>query len=411
MQFNPACLHGPNILGTSVPVDFTNTQGYSEGPPSPWHSGLNMPLYGIYNASYALAPDATQVNESKKNSNKRSPPTPTKDEHNSEEVPRAPADDKFQGLDDEQKQKRQRRLMKNREAAQQFRQRQKEYIQNLEQRVTELNTHVSDSHKHIEMLTAENRLLRDQLVYLYNVMRQNLSVSTPMLAPSFPVPPQSVPPSPAVPPTPPPSPCSPYVGANTPIPIPTSALTPPQQMIDLSSLGFKGYTLPDGTIAYDVYKVNPNSLQNVPQTAMNQNAAQHVPVQNNQPTHAYFHRINQNPANQTSTNQITAPHNHATIRHNNTDHATPISQPVPQVHNMPQLHSMPVQAQTPILQASPEITPGTPPGFNQIGELGSMKLDLETTLLLSRMGGSKPSEVNEAQTVPVFVKAEGSTPQ
>lgn len=75
------------------------------------------------------------------------------------------------------------RLLKNREAAQQFRQRQKEYIQNLERKVADLNNVVQENHKHIELINTENRLLRDQLVYLYNVMRQNLSLS-----PTSPVP-------------------------------------------------------------------------------------------------------------------------------------------------------------------------------------------------------------------------------
>lgn len=412
MQFNPACLSGSGNMSTNTATvsttsaEFANNPNpptaYPDGPPqpgNPWaqqSSVLGLPVYGIYNASLIPVPEAVPNQASdnapaiaKKKSAKRSP----QQKNDNMVIDDAKAEDKFQGLDEEQKLKRQRRLIKNREAAQQFRQRQKEYIQNLERRVTELNTHVGETHKHIELLTAENRLLRDQLVYLYNVMRQNLSLTT---TPS-PLSPtassssafasamqSSVPPSPSIPPTPPPSPIAPFP-PNMSVPATsamTAALSSPSQMIDLSMLGFKGYNMmSDGSISYDVMKTTAQGMaQNIPQ-----NMPQGLPQQNLPQQQHNINNLTQNLAQNLQTLQ--------------------------NIQNMNQsaqhLGQMTLNTPTSSAQNSPVPTPtSSPPNLSSIPDLGTLKLDLDNAMLLGRY--SKASDPNEAQTVPVFVKSEGT---
>lgn len=404
MQFNPACLQGGVNMTTNTatvattPAEFANNPNppaaYPDGPPqngNPWgqqSSVLGLPVYGIYNASLIPVPEAVPNQASdnapaKKKSAKRSPQQKSDNMVLDES---AKAEDKFQGLDEEQKLKRQRRLIKNREAAQQFRQRQKEYIQNLERRVTELNSHVGETHKHIELLTAENRLLRDQLVYLYNVMRQNLSLTSPSpLSPtaSSPSPftsqlPSSVPPSPSIPPTPPPSPISPFSG-NMSLPASNamaSALSSPTQMIDLSMLGFKGYNMmSDGSISYEMLKTATTAQ------GMNTQIPQNIPLQ-------HMQNIPQNLTHSLAQNL----------------------QALQNIQNMnqsaQQLQQMTLATPTSSAQNSPVPTPTSPtPQLSNI-DLGTLKLDMDNAMLLSRY--SKVSDPNEAQTVPVFVKSEGT---
>lgn len=251
MQFNPACLSSNGtITGQSInsspntpqtpQAEYVNNNvtAYSDCPVPQWpNSVISLPVFGIYNSSLIAVPEAGAPSNQANNdtaalAKKKIPKRVTQGGKSGDD---AKTDDKNQGLDEEQRLKRQRRLIKNREAAQQFRQRQKEYIQNLERRVGELNTHVGETHKHIELLTAENRLLRDQLVYLYNVMRQNLSLTTTNAAPS----PFASIPNPVPSPTPPP---------------PPPAATQQQQLnglIDLSLLGFKGLGLMDSNVPFE----------------------------------------------------------------------------------------------------------------------------------------------------------------
>jgi len=261
MQFNPACLSGTTTnsnvnCGQSQGTEYiptnnlptNNLPNYSEPPGT--HNGWpniysSLPFYGIYNSSLVAVPTSTEAPQvsnipvlspnidinKKKVALKRS---------SSQSDILSGENDKTQSLDEEQKMKRQRRLLKNREAAQQFRQRQKEYIQNLERKVTELNTHVGETHKHIELLSTENRLLRDQLVYLYNVMRQNLTLSPTSpsgSSSSFPI---SISPSTA-----------------PPMPAPSAA-------IDLGLLGFKGFGILDNVTGYE------EMLKNASNPAMQQ---------------------------------------------------------------------------------------------------------------------------------------------
>eukprot|EP01112_Ceratiomyxa_fruticulosa_P011001 TRINITY_DN2949_c0_g1_i1.p1 TRINITY_DN2949_c0_g1~~TRINITY_DN2949_c0_g1_i1.p1 ORF type:complete len:484 (-),score=122.44 TRINITY_DN2949_c0_g1_i1:383-1834(-) len=72
--------------------------------------------------------------------------------------------------------KRNRRLQKNRQAAQQFRARQKAHIQETEERVEQLKINNSESTALLEILEAENRLLKEQLNYLHNFISSAVSI-------------------------------------------------------------------------------------------------------------------------------------------------------------------------------------------------------------------------------------------
>lgn len=84
-----------------------------------------------------------------------------------------------QSTEDEKTMKRQRRLVKNREAAQLFRQRQKAYIQDLEKKVQDLGATNNDYRARVELLNSENKLIKEQLLYLRNFVTQAVSHSFP----------------------------------------------------------------------------------------------------------------------------------------------------------------------------------------------------------------------------------------
>lgn len=73
--------------------------------------------------------------------------------------------------------KRQMRLVKNRQAAQQFRKRQKLYIQDLERRCTTLTAQNASYAAKVELLSTENRLVKEQLEYLRSFVSQAVQVS------------------------------------------------------------------------------------------------------------------------------------------------------------------------------------------------------------------------------------------
>jgi hypothetical protein len=73
--------------------------------------------------------------------------------------------------------KRQMRLVKNRQAAQQFRKRQKLYIQDLEKRCTTLTAQNASYAAKVELLSTENRLVKEQLEYLRSFVSQAVQVS------------------------------------------------------------------------------------------------------------------------------------------------------------------------------------------------------------------------------------------
>jgi len=82
-------------------------------------------------------------------------------------------------VEDIKQEKRMKRLAKNREAAQLFRQRQKDYIATLERKANELTSANTEASARVELLSSENKLMREQLVYLRNFMRQAVSFSFP----------------------------------------------------------------------------------------------------------------------------------------------------------------------------------------------------------------------------------------
>eukprot|EP01113_Clastostelium_recurvatum_P020426 TRINITY_DN2421_c0_g1_i2.p1 TRINITY_DN2421_c0_g1~~TRINITY_DN2421_c0_g1_i2.p1 ORF type:complete len:381 (+),score=112.70 TRINITY_DN2421_c0_g1_i2:120-1262(+) len=88
-------------------------------------------------------------------------------------------DESALSVEDRKQLKKQRRLVKNREAAQLFRQRQKEYIVNLERRAAELTQANHEASARVELLASENKLMKEQLVYLRNFMKQAVSFSFP----------------------------------------------------------------------------------------------------------------------------------------------------------------------------------------------------------------------------------------
>eukprot|EP01119_Soliformovum_irregulare_P008613 TRINITY_DN21718_c0_g1_i1.p1 TRINITY_DN21718_c0_g1~~TRINITY_DN21718_c0_g1_i1.p1 ORF type:complete len:275 (-),score=61.96 TRINITY_DN21718_c0_g1_i1:31-762(-) len=72
------------------------------------------------------------------------------------------------------------RLIKNREAAQLFRQRQKAYIQDLETKVNTVTTENADNKAKLELLRSENKLIKEQLAYLRNFISQAIAFSYPL---------------------------------------------------------------------------------------------------------------------------------------------------------------------------------------------------------------------------------------
>jgi hypothetical protein len=84
-------------------------------------------------------------------------------------------------------------LSRNREAAQLFRQRQKAYLQELEENVTEIAIENSEMKAKAELLRSENKLVRDQLDYLRNIIAEGIaySVGGPGASPTDPQPPSS----------------------------------------------------------------------------------------------------------------------------------------------------------------------------------------------------------------------------
>jgi len=119
-------------------------------------------------------------------------PTRTKKKKSSENLDSIPLDDASESVDDDMGEngdgsnrdaKRQMRLVKNRQAAQQFRKRQKQYIQDLEKRCSSLTAQNASYAAKLELLITENRLVKEQLEYLRSFVNQAVQVSlTPAAA-------------------------------------------------------------------------------------------------------------------------------------------------------------------------------------------------------------------------------------
>jgi len=74
--------------------------------------------------------------------------------------------------------KRQRRLIKNRESAQASRQRKKNYMETLEQQVANLNGENNRLREHITALSTENKSLKDEVIYLHDMIKKTPGLST-----------------------------------------------------------------------------------------------------------------------------------------------------------------------------------------------------------------------------------------
>ncbi len=72
-----------------------------------------------------------------------------------------------------------RRLLKNRKAAQQFRKRQKNHIIELEDKVDTLTGENSQLNAQLDLLAAENKLIREQLDYMRNFVLNALQFTLP----------------------------------------------------------------------------------------------------------------------------------------------------------------------------------------------------------------------------------------
>jgi len=91
-------------------------------------------------------------------------------------VPEEPPKERREG---DQENKRQKRRVKNREAAQLFRQRQKQHIRDLEEEVRNINNRNTDLNTQLEVLRAENTLVKEQLRYLRCFVTEGLKFAFP----------------------------------------------------------------------------------------------------------------------------------------------------------------------------------------------------------------------------------------
>jgi len=83
--------------------------------------------------------------------------------------------------------KKKRRQEKNREAAQLFRQRQKARVHELERSVDELTCNNSEFRMKMEILAFENKILKDQLFYLKNLVSAGILITSAPTGSSFPL--------------------------------------------------------------------------------------------------------------------------------------------------------------------------------------------------------------------------------
>jgi len=79
----------------------------------------------------------------------------------------------------EQDTKKQKRRVKNREAAQLFRQRQKQHIRDLEEEVNSINNRNVDLNTQLEVLRTENAMVKEQLRYLRCFITEGLKFAFP----------------------------------------------------------------------------------------------------------------------------------------------------------------------------------------------------------------------------------------
>ncbi len=76
------------------------------------------------------------------------------------------------------------RLVRNREAAQQFRMRQKQHIIDMESKIKLVEAENSELRTKVELLNSENKIVKDQLLYLRSFIGQAVSISMDKLPPN-----------------------------------------------------------------------------------------------------------------------------------------------------------------------------------------------------------------------------------
>jgi hypothetical protein len=98
-----------------------------------------------------------------------------KNRKNQENIENNNTDSKIMEFSEELK--REKRLEKNREAAQLFRQRQKAYIEDLEKKVNKVETENAQNLTKVELLKSENKIIKQQLEYLRKFISDAISLS------------------------------------------------------------------------------------------------------------------------------------------------------------------------------------------------------------------------------------------
>lgn len=127
-----------------------------------------------------VVPESSSSSSTSSHTSTTNMPTTSGDSHANNKRKMADVlEDKDPVADDKKAIKKQRRLAKNREAAQLFRQRQKEYISNLENRAQQLVLLNNEANARAELVASENKLMKEQLTYLRNFMKQAVSFSMP----------------------------------------------------------------------------------------------------------------------------------------------------------------------------------------------------------------------------------------
>jgi len=167
----------------SSPSLFKNIIGYSphQSPITKSSEGIVPEIPGSTEdiVPPPSAPQVSSMNRSKKRKAQTQPNEIKIEEVKETEFPSKVADggEKELSVEEVKDLKKQKRLAKNREAAQMFRQRQKDYISQLESLATELSVANTEASARVELLTSENKLMKEQLGYLRSFMKQAVSVS------------------------------------------------------------------------------------------------------------------------------------------------------------------------------------------------------------------------------------------
>jgi hypothetical protein len=146
----------PSVLSLSPTDNMPNTS-YSN------HVGAMSNLSGSINAQGTISESRSPLSDAEK---------------------RRPSHD-INIVDGDKAVKKRRRQEKNREAAQLFRQRQKAKVHELERAVDDLTCNNSEYRMKMEILAFENKILKDQLFYLKNLVSSGILITSMPSVPAF----------------------------------------------------------------------------------------------------------------------------------------------------------------------------------------------------------------------------------